>query len=668
MYFRNVAGQGVYVYAHDKAADAPKTGDAANITATISKDGAAAGALATAHPTEIGGGIYWYPLSQAETDANAFAVCASSGTAGVQIDPVVVSTQAGAIPAVSAGQANGLRIEDGKPIPAVPVYAFEAPVGIVIVGPQWNGAFDVVGVYNGRPSYKRRDSSGTGSDFYLAWNGVETWNLGRTLGGSETGYSHATPSPLGEWTPPADIVVDPVTNLRIVETSGGALSAGQQVTVTVHAYKTVPGESIVYDGVGRSANITIGSNDAAVQISWDALAGAAGYAIHVAGLPSLDIYTDISEVSVLVLGDEGADSSAPDLLPVSPYSYAPMQATALSLSADTLTIQGEAAGTAIQIGAAAAITAQDLATAAQVNAITTNTTRGRPIVPDQFGRPAIGGAPITYEIDLNLYTLQGGMETPTTAPTVHARNPAGTGRDNLLGSTAMVCIAAGRYKAAVTVLDSTAAEQVLFDFTWTVGTETFAASDSVWITDAYAVDFTSADRAKLAAIHGVLPADDARIGTSNYSGGAANFERRGDGHCQRGPGNPRRRRGDQGERRCSGPARRRYDSSGQDRVRAGAGRTADPCACGLWRRDRRDHLEPFATDAYRRTIARPVQRLRQRPGHLLYGLQERHQAALCPGSTGVWRRCCAFRHRGGDLFDLPARRRGRRRPARRRRP
>lgn len=94
---KNTAGQGLYVYAHDVAADAAKTGDAANITATLSKDGAAGAATNDTNPTEIGGGVYWFDLTQAESNAGALALVPVSGTADVQIDPVLVLTQEVAI-------------------------------------------------------------------------------------------------------------------------------------------------------------------------------------------------------------------------------------------------------------------------------------------------------------------------------------------------------------------------------------------------------------------------------------------------------------------------------------------------------------------------------------------------------------------------------------------
>jgi hypothetical protein len=92
MLFKNQAGQGVYLFAYDTGAGGPKSGDAANITGNVSLDGAANGALATTHPTEIGAGIYWQPLAQAETNANALALAWSSTSSGVQIDPVLALT------------------------------------------------------------------------------------------------------------------------------------------------------------------------------------------------------------------------------------------------------------------------------------------------------------------------------------------------------------------------------------------------------------------------------------------------------------------------------------------------------------------------------------------------------------------------------------------------
>lgn len=99
MLTKNVASQGVYLFAYTLSTALAKTGDAANITGAISKDGAASAATATANPTEIGAGIYWQPLSQGETNCNALSISWASSTSGVLIRPVTVLTDRGSVPA-----------------------------------------------------------------------------------------------------------------------------------------------------------------------------------------------------------------------------------------------------------------------------------------------------------------------------------------------------------------------------------------------------------------------------------------------------------------------------------------------------------------------------------------------------------------------------------------
>lgn len=94
--FKNVAGQKVAIYAHDTANDAPKTGDAGNITAQISKDGAATAATDDTNPTELDAvdapGIYLFDLTQAEANGDLIVLSAVSATADVSIEPVVIYT------------------------------------------------------------------------------------------------------------------------------------------------------------------------------------------------------------------------------------------------------------------------------------------------------------------------------------------------------------------------------------------------------------------------------------------------------------------------------------------------------------------------------------------------------------------------------------------------
>jgi len=95
---KNVASQKVLIYAHDTISDVAKTGDAANITAYISKDGGATAEHTTpsANPTELDStnmpGVYVFDLAQAETNCDDFVLYAKSSTSGVAIDVVKMVT------------------------------------------------------------------------------------------------------------------------------------------------------------------------------------------------------------------------------------------------------------------------------------------------------------------------------------------------------------------------------------------------------------------------------------------------------------------------------------------------------------------------------------------------------------------------------------------------
>ena len=95
---KNVAGQIWVVYAYQDEGGAnpgePVAGDAANITANLHIDGAAAVAVADTNPTELSRGMYAFNLSQAETDGDNLAIVPVSATANVNVvgAPAVVYT------------------------------------------------------------------------------------------------------------------------------------------------------------------------------------------------------------------------------------------------------------------------------------------------------------------------------------------------------------------------------------------------------------------------------------------------------------------------------------------------------------------------------------------------------------------------------------------------
>ncbi len=95
--YKNQSAQKLAVYAYDTATGAPKTADAASITAQISLDGGAMSASNDTNPTELDAtnapGIYLFDLTQAETDADLIVFCATSATSGVVIEPVIIYTE-----------------------------------------------------------------------------------------------------------------------------------------------------------------------------------------------------------------------------------------------------------------------------------------------------------------------------------------------------------------------------------------------------------------------------------------------------------------------------------------------------------------------------------------------------------------------------------------------
>ena len=82
--FKNVASQKLIVFAFDATTNIPKTGDAANITAYVSKDYGAATVLGDTTATELDAtnakGYYLFDLTQAETNADTLHFTAKSAT------------------------------------------------------------------------------------------------------------------------------------------------------------------------------------------------------------------------------------------------------------------------------------------------------------------------------------------------------------------------------------------------------------------------------------------------------------------------------------------------------------------------------------------------------------------------------------------------------------
>lgn len=83
MFFKNRPGQKWQVFAFNRSTLFPVAGDAANITAKISKDGGAANATNDVNPDAIEAGYYQFDLTQEETDADNLLIIPASSTTDV---------------------------------------------------------------------------------------------------------------------------------------------------------------------------------------------------------------------------------------------------------------------------------------------------------------------------------------------------------------------------------------------------------------------------------------------------------------------------------------------------------------------------------------------------------------------------------------------------------
>jgi hypothetical protein len=108
---KNVAGQKVTLLAINTSTNAPVTGDAANLTAYVSKDDGAVTVLADTSATELDAtnapGLYSFDLAQGETNANKLIFSGKSATANVKLIPVTVYTRPANFQALSI-DASGL--------------------------------------------------------------------------------------------------------------------------------------------------------------------------------------------------------------------------------------------------------------------------------------------------------------------------------------------------------------------------------------------------------------------------------------------------------------------------------------------------------------------------------------------------------------------------------
>jgi hypothetical protein len=94
MFFKNVAGQYITIHAWDAANNCWKTGDSANITAGISKDGAFPAATNDVNPTEgsstLMPGAYRFLMTKAESNCESLELVPQSSSTSISCIPVSI--------------------------------------------------------------------------------------------------------------------------------------------------------------------------------------------------------------------------------------------------------------------------------------------------------------------------------------------------------------------------------------------------------------------------------------------------------------------------------------------------------------------------------------------------------------------------------------------------
>lgn len=117
--FKNVASQKIQLFAFDATTNVPKTGDAAQITAYVSKDHGSVTVLGDTSATEMDAtnapGNYVFDLTQAETNADELTFSAKSSTSNIKIVPRFISTNPAkfttlVIDAAGLADANAVKI------------------------------------------------------------------------------------------------------------------------------------------------------------------------------------------------------------------------------------------------------------------------------------------------------------------------------------------------------------------------------------------------------------------------------------------------------------------------------------------------------------------------------------------------------------------------------
>lgn len=258
MLFKNTASQKVFVFAFDTTNNTAKTGDAANITAYISKDYGAITALTDTSATELDStnakGYYSFDISQTETNADEILVTAKSSTANIAVigAPAILFTRApnsGALSIDSNGRVDIIKVagttQTAKDIGgAVPAAAAGASGGLLISGSNSGtttlGALTVTGSMTISDGLLVSRSTSNASAITATGNGtgsgiVATSGSGATGDGIQATAASTNGNGLkatGSGTGAGELATGGATGNGVKYVGGGTSGAGVLVTTT----------------------------------------------------------------------------------------------------------------------------------------------------------------------------------------------------------------------------------------------------------------------------------------------------------------------------------------------------------------------------------------------------------------------------------------------------
>lgn len=208
---RNTASQKVQLFAYDYSTGAPKTGDAANLTAYLKKDSGALTALTDTSATEISAtnapGWYEFDVSQGETDAVDLLFTCKSSTANV----VVVGFRTTTVPANFALTS----IDSSGRLDVAKAAGTAWASGAIVAGALAAAACDKIADHGRRRTQANVEASSDGDAVSLGslYGQIQADQESALSAGTLTVYKTDGTTSLGTKTVTSDPAAEPVTGI-----------------------------------------------------------------------------------------------------------------------------------------------------------------------------------------------------------------------------------------------------------------------------------------------------------------------------------------------------------------------------------------------------------------------------------------------------------------------